>query len=454
MKKYRQIASLYFRNPSFLVLAWIFFVSLVISRLSLRMKLYDWAEDTFELLFVVSIWLSFELGVLIKRQFANFRASLFPRYRVPHISVAGILAAILVILIVLWRKGIYVPFISRQEYVGISLFCLLMYLVIIFVAYLSISRFVFIGYSLVLVAAAQSDAIISFLGSSPVVSKTVLLIMLMLIGYFLKRLLALREDHFEYPFILSWPRGDLFGRSPASDGLNRWMILINEKFFACQPIKAYPRDKGALVRALHWEQLNRGDFLGIFFLLMLLTPIYLWYVKTFSGPEAFYLKPYSNFLIFSVAPVLAAVCMNYRRMAYWIFDLIKPVDKKEFIRERAITYGLYSGVSWLLFCLYFAVIPNIWLKTTIWQTSKFWLYLLLTGCYSFMTMAWMAYLAALTETRRVILSGIILCVVTQAEFMLMPYGTINVLWWNILLVIILAGFLTRLAFRRWCEVEG
>jgi hypothetical protein len=91
IQRYGQVLALYFRNRTFLILTGCYGAAAVISRMAMRMDIDRLAYDFFTMWFIVCIWISFLFGIQLKRQFANHRASLMPRYRSTHLLAGGIL---------------------------------------------------------------------------------------------------------------------------------------------------------------------------------------------------------------------------------------------------------------------------------------------------------------------------------------------------------------------------
>ncbi len=66
MKVQRQIVSLYLSNPTFLVLGVFFVISMVASKVLFHSGYVYYADETFSILFVASLWLAFYFGMLVK----------------------------------------------------------------------------------------------------------------------------------------------------------------------------------------------------------------------------------------------------------------------------------------------------------------------------------------------------------------------------------------------------
>ena len=115
--------------------------------------------------------------------------------------------------------------------------------------------------------------------------------------------------------------------------------------------------------------------------------------------------------------------------------------------------NLYLLVYWVLFCLYFAVFPHMVLGSPIWQTEEFWGYLLFTGAYAYLVLAWMAMMSSMDSAKAVITNGIILCLLTQIHFMLVGLYAVETLRVQSLLSVLLGLLFTSVAYRRWWGME-
>ena len=459
MNRYSNILKLYCYNPTFTILAGIFFFGAILSRIGIHYNLFNITEDTMTMLFVFTVWLAFVFGVLIKRQFANHRASLLPHYRGAHLMMAVLIYLVFLAAAYLWEIGTApnpILKITSSELMGIYLACLFMSILIIYFGYLSIGIVLFLAYFVVLVIAGQTQVVIDFLGESSGTHNALAIGTGALILFFGFRLMKLKEEMFEYSFLFSWPQKDLVRNQlrfsqvfvSLTDQIRK---LLRIKRRALN-ISAYPRTKNILSRALHWDYIERTELKGVVILLVLLTPCYLYFVKNYPALHKF-TTPYSNFLLYAVAPVLITICGRYKQMAYLGYDLLKPIRKSQFFQERGIILFQDFLVYWFLFTVYFAVLPSKILMPAVLMTPKFWIYLLLTGTYGFLTLVWIVYMAALTSPRAVIINGISLCILTQMQFMLAGALSTEAMIINAVLSFLGGALLTSVAYKKWCLAE-
>jgi hypothetical protein len=460
MNKYFKILKVYLYNPAFAILAAIFFMGAIVSRIGIRYGWFEIAEDTMTMLFVFTAWLLFLFGVIVKRQFANHRASLLPNYRGAHLAVMVLIYLSFLAAAYFWEIGVKpnpVFKITSTELVGIYLSCLFMSLLIVYFGYLSIGMVLFLAYFVVLVLAGQTQSVIDFLGQSLETRGSLVIGTIVVAFFFVVRLLTLKEGMFEYSFLFSWPQRDFVSNqlrvSQVFVSITDWfrkILGIKERVLN---IPVYPHRKGLLSRALHWDYIERSELKGVLVLLVVLTPGYLYFVAHYPALHKFYKTPYLNFLLYAIAPVLITICGRYKQMAYLGYDLLKPIRKSEFMKERGIILGQDFLSYWLLFVMYFAVLPNKILMPEILGTVKLWNYLLLTFGYGFLTLAWIAYMATLDNPKSVIINGISLCILSQMQFMGSGIFTAELMAISAFLSFAGAGLLTRAAYKKWCQME-
>ena len=140
-------------------------------------------------------------------------------------------------------------------------------------------------------------------------------------------------------------------------------------------------------------------------------------------------------------------------MAYWEFDSIKPIRRKQFIQERGIAFLAGMFVCWALFCLYFAVLPNSILQPELLLTEKFWAYVFLTGCYAFAILSWITFMSCLSAAHVIIANFIVLGLLLLFQFALVPLYSMNILFINSALSIGAGAVLLKIAYYGWCKKE-
>jgi len=135
--RYYQVVLLYVRHLPYRILALSLLGTAVLSRFSLEQRLVAIADDFFTFFVVVSVWLAFTAGVLLKRQMAQYRASLLPYYRAPHIIVPFMFFAFFVIVFGYWLVSLYPIIIVNAAAVwSVFVLCALVISSVIWVGYL------------------------------------------------------------------------------------------------------------------------------------------------------------------------------------------------------------------------------------------------------------------------------------------------------------------------------
>jgi hypothetical protein len=327
-------------------------------------------------------------------------------------------------------------------------------LLIVTLGYLSIGVFLFLAYFGVLLLASQSYDIVMMINASSSLHQGIWIVIGGLLFFLLLRLWNLKEDGFEYPFLLTWPQKDLMRNQ-----LQAAHTLLTP-LRRCIPgggkqiiIPKYPREAGVLRKIMHWDIFDHAEFKWVWVLLILVIPFYIHFVRTSVELHEFYAKTYANFLLLAVSPVLIAVIANYKKMASWGYDLLKPVKRETVIWERGM--GIFGGlfVLWALFCLYFTVIPSIVLNPVIFKTAKFWGYLLLTGSYAFVSLSWLTLMSQLCSSKAVIIHGLVSIQLSLLLFYCVEYLSPMAVVLCGMLVLIGGIVLVRCAYLRWCEAE-
>jgi hypothetical protein len=455
IKRYGHVLGLYFRNRTFLILTLCYGAAAVISRIAMRMDIDDVAYDFFTMWFIVCIWISFIFGIQLKRQFANHRASLMPRYRSTHLLAGGILYAFFTIIAVLWWTNLKIVLANQFiDLPRILLTCIFVSLLIVTLGYLSISVFLFMAYFSILLLASQSYDIVMTINTSSSVLQGVWIGIGGLIFFLILRLWYLKEDGFEYPFLLTWPQKDLM-RNQLQAAHALFAPLRRFIFIRRVPltIPKYPFQATVIRRVMHWDIFDHAELKWVWVLLVLVSPFYIHFVRTAVELHEFYAKTYANFLLLAVSPVLIAVIANYKKMAYWGYDLLKPVPRERVIRERGM--GIFGGliVLWVLFCFYFSVIPSMVLDPSILKTIKFWAYILLTGSYAFASLSWLALMSQLNSAKAVIVHGLISIQLSLLLFYAVEYFSPMTVVFCGVLVLMGGVVLLQCAYARWCKAE-
>ncbi|MFC1704282.1 hypothetical protein ACFL1E_05850 [Candidatus Omnitrophota bacterium] len=455
---YKQIFYVYFRNPSFILLSLIFLLTAGGSKLLYMLGLSFFAEEISTILFVVTLWLTFHMGLLIKRQFANHRASLLPGYRKPHLYCAMVLYIIFILIAFLWDYGLkpVIP-IGPQGMQGAYASCLLIALCITYVGYLSIGRTLLYAYFVLLILATQLMNIISLLESAHYLKYLIVSLSFLFILMFRKRLLQLKEEDFEYGYLFSWPpHRNIYNQLKANEfgagifNSVKKILHVKDKNIS---IPKYSKERNIFVRAYHWDYTEHADIKIVIVTIILMVPIFFMFIKTQPSVEGFFRNAYSNFLLLAITPVVAAIGSHYKRLAYWGYDLLKPVKKNEYIKERGLILLAHLFLYWIVFCVCFAVVPSIIYQPEVFALQKFWGFIISTGIFSFMVFNWLSFLSCKSSLRVVIFNGIILSSIVLFQFYLAPkfsFGTII----SISIVCLSLGFIfLKKAYYLWCQKE-
>jgi hypothetical protein len=441
------ILYLYWRRKSIVVLSCVLLLGIVGSVAADRdIRLWWLAEDFWILLFTMSLWLAFAIGMAIKEQFAGMQAAILPDFRRPHLLAAGLVVALFALALVAWAvwgnpfgvKDFLKPFISLAVFA---------YLLIIIVGYISHQMLVFATYLFFLFAASQAGVVMDLLRGHALAREFFWFLSLAVGIAFGWRLWNLRPGCFEYPLRFTPEKKDFAFR-----GQRLGKSFFKGSHAPERPLEAY-YPKSFIARAFHWEwpaQENRGV---VPILLFIVTPLYIAYLEFFSAQEGFLYRPYSNFLLFAAAPTLMVVMHNYRKVFYWAQELLKPVSRTAFLKERGLVLCFQLLVRWLVLIFYFSVLPLLIARQGLVFDKKFWAYVLLTGVFSFLTFAWTVYMAAIKDERWVLAHGILLCVWVEVEILAVELVSARGMVIHLVVALVCAAMLTQRAFCLWKEKE-
>ena len=459
MSPYRHILSLYYRNLAFRSLTVLFVLMAGLSRMSLVLGHYDWADEFFSMFIVFAVWLAFVAGVLIKRQFASHRASLIPRYRRPHVTVLYGLYSLCLIVFALWLTGLHpVIILQKTTLVVIFLLSTLMTTLVVLIGYLSIPMVLFLSYFMVLLFSWQTFNTVMTVTEHPQYNLLVFLLIAGLIGIFTRRLLTLKPYHFEYTYMMSWPTRDFVRNQILTSQPYYGFIRIVKNRLGIKArgltIPSYPREAGLWIRMQHWHIIERAELRPFWILLLLLTPVYILSLPGLTALHGFFRSPSRNFLLYAIAPVLVVLVLNRRNMTTWQYDIFKPVWKSRFIQERGL--ALISGLilSWLLIVMYLAVLPNWTLETGLLTQLRFWAFMLLSGSFAALTLGWTVFLSAVAQRpRTVIAHGAVLCLFS--EFFFLAGWNLPPIWSLVSSIICFIGASAffKVGYCQWCQKE-
>lgn len=72
----------------------------------------------------------------------------------------------------------------------------------------------------------------------------------------------------------------------------------------------------------------------------------------------------------AVTPVAAVIGSHYKRLAYWGYDLLKPVKKNKYIKERGIMLLKHLFLYWIVFLSLFCNFAAHYLSAGICKNNK------------------------------------------------------------------------------------
>jgi len=308
-----------------------------------------------------------------------------------------------------------------------------------------------------MIMAIQSMNSLSVLEGSPHLKYLIAALSGLLVFVFGKRLLQLKPEHFEYGYLFTWPpKNNFSSQLKAAEFLTGLGQSINASFGSKrnpQVILKYPQDKNIFVRAFHWDHAEPTDIKIIGLLIILLMPALLLYVKNQPEINGFFRNVYSNFLLLTLTPVLMTIGEHYKKIAFWGYDLLKPVTKVEYLKEQGIVILNKLLTYWFLLCICLAVFPSIIFQPDIFAEKRFWAYLALTADFSLLVLSWLALLACVLNSTVVIINGIILSSIALFYFYLVPRFSFEQLILNNLICFICAVALLFKAYQAWGEKE-
>ncbi len=457
--KYYQIFNLYYQYIPFRILSACLVATALLSRFSLKQKYYYVADDFFTFFLVVSVWLGFTSGVLLKRQMAHPRAALLPDYRIPHIIVPYSFFAFFIAVYCYWLSSLY-PLIILEKAAVWSVFLLSVLIInlIIWVGYLSISLLVYVSYFLLLVISWQTFNLVILITEQAHWQLALALASVALLLLLAWRMTVLNEDKFEYGYIISWPHKEFLHNQIKAGELYVRAIHFIKSRLGLKPrrvaVPPYPREAALWRRAYHWHYLDLAELKSIWILLVVLTPVYVYRIPGMSFFHDFYRDPYSNFLLYAIAPVLIVLCSNYRNMSTWPHDLLKPVRKKDFIKEQGAGLLAGLGLYWLLFVMYLVFIPHCVLQPAALLSSRFWGYLALSGSFAFLTLSWVIFMSTYSSRPWFVLAnGSVLVGLAQLLFVVAGKQPFMINMLNSALCWVGIYLFLKWGYRKWCQAE-
>jgi hypothetical protein len=458
LQSLRHIIWMYIRNPFFLMLTVMYVLGAIISKWMFYHGHNIVGNDICTLIFIVTIWLACIIGIIVKRQMASHRASLWPGYRKMHIFAIFFWYAVFVLIVYIWEKGLRLDIAYTDHgFVGIYLASLFAAILITYLGYLSIGRILIYAYLLTLFVSSRSATIVFFINDHSAVNYFFISAIILLLALFVYRLRTLKEDMFEYHALLSWPPQAFIRNQMKTDSkLQLWLRRRCPAWTAPRPLGHIPAYQSLMSfesRLRHWLFFEENEFRQIGSFLMFFTPVYLTIICLFDKTHEFFMIPYNSFLLLTVGPILLLISSNYKKMPYWKYELLRPVQRRDYILERG--FGLLGSLElfWLLLSLFVVVFPSLMLNPSALGTWRFWLYLAFTEAFCVLIFCVLLSLACLTQARKVIFYGIPFGFFILIEFYLIPFISAGSILFHLLFCYAILWRLLPAVYRQWLEKE-
>lgn len=398
ISKIKNILIIYFRNPAYYLAFLIFIFSAIASRILLRTNKYLYAEDFFNLMFIVACWLAFEMGIIAKRNFSTYRSRLTPNYKYVHLSMVIINYLLCIFVAYLWQRNL-VPafFVPSHAIIGSYLCCILISLIIIYLGYLSIIKIIIFFYIIILLVASQAGLILEFLIANPQINKYLIIWIVFISIFLILRLLKLKEGEFEYNFLLSWPPKNLIENQ--TNILEKLPLVgnivetLNKNNCKIINIKKYHSKKSIFERSYHLDILENKEIINLIILSLITLPIFIIIGIKFKILEILISEIYANYLLFISAPALIIIFSNYKKLPYLYYEKLKPIKLNDYINQRILSAFSKLFIFWLIIIIYFAIAPLGIIDITKMKNIKFWLFILSTSIGSFASLSILMYLS-------------------------------------------------------------
>lgn len=452
MMKLFSILRVYFQNRTFRILSILVIISALVSKYYFIYGTYYYFEELATMLFITVLMLLFYTGLMLKWQFATPRAALLPGYRWLHALVFIGIYAMFVILAYCWFKGIYPAFpISEHALSGLYWLIFCVSLFIIYTGYVSVMRVICWAYVVLLLAATGVSAIISLLDNYASLNEVIIFVCVGFVLFFLVRLFRLNEDCWEFPYLFSWPPkryllNQMKGVSPGSPWMQKIMTRQNKH------VNPYPRQSGDFAKAWHWDYFhNRELFTTLCFILLLSAALpsinNVTFVVDFFEPMP------NNFMLFTLFPVILTIGDAYKKLVFWGYDLIKPVEREAYIKQRGIKLGAHLVVYWLSAVVFIGIMPSILVYPDELGKASFWMFVLLTGVFSIFVAAYIFWAASLKNTWGTLVTGVLVGLCILLMLFASPRLTLFPMIQLIGVYALCGCALVRWGYLAWCDKE-
>jgi len=404
-----------------------------------------WAvEDLLLVWYLGLLTLAFMFGIIIKRQLTSYQAQLLPGSRSIQVAFAFGMWVTVSLIVAWWLDNLPVIHgISLHKAPMVALI-IMTFLTTIIVAYFSI-RVIFISvYVLALFSFAHVMDIHDVIVRTPYGVLVLLASLIGLAGVFAWRLMSIRESSFEFAYLFAWP----MHRSQEGEAWG-----FDKRAFISQSINPYHHLRGLWKRVYHWRIVDNQGNKALLVFLLLAMGAYEFYILNFSSEDGFYTKPYENFLLLVMVPFFMSLCFNYRILAYSGFTRLLPIKKEDVYFEWGVLLSYSAFASWFLCAIIFAVVPAFLLNLPFIHATKFWIYLLISGVFSQLTLFWFVYVAALKHSPKAIAH----CVgyITLVLIIFLTAVLMNTIQTVALLTFALAigAIFAKKSYQQWCRKE-
>jgi hypothetical protein len=442
-----KIFDLYRQNKGFSMLTAIVLFTGIASKISYHMRLYALADDLFTLLFIFTLWLAFLFGILIKHQFASCRAHVLPGYRTASILTLMIFYLVFIGLSILWGSGMKLdfPWMPHVSMAGVWSTALIVSLFVILLGYYSIGRFLLYGYCFLVLSSIFFVQIMDIYRVNHAITFLPLILWFTGIIFFIWRLFSLREESFEYAYLLTWPPKESAGY------LKRKRLRVDAPSRLEVTGKKYPKKMNIMKRAAHWDLSEGKDVNFIWSVILVLAGIYVLVFFNVTWVINWLKNVNNNFFLLVFTPLVIVTIRHYKNLIFWGLDILRPLQKKEYFKDQIARVFLHVFQYWLLIGTVLGFIPTILFVTD--GSVPILGYFFLSGSILFLIISVLIYITANDENVTVIVNGAMLSYIVLLFFE--PASFLNAKGYILTCLVCLAGGLIyiRRGYHAWCLKE-
>lgn len=456
-----EIAWLYMREKTLRALAVFFFGSVLLTS-NPGVLVQMCASRAFMTAFqsaiiMLGLWMTFLIGIILKRQLASYRASLLPGYRWAHALVFAFILGALVMTGLVWSSYLALLFhVGFDDHLAVVAAAIFVSVISIVLGYLSVAWLVFFSF---IIFCLFSDPVYMAVGGAfgftPSNMLTIVIAVIVLAVFF-KRFWDVMEESWEYPYLFSWSeKFNSAGRNANWAAAARALVVLRKIFGFKKDIlvkSSYSQARGLFAKAMHWECLKWENYKLGLVLLAILTPLYVLYIHLVPGHFAVFLKGHLKYFLLGVYPVVVSVGLNQKSVLHWGYELTRPVGREEFIRQKGTGMLLEISLFWLLALVFVLIIPYAVVDAAQLLTVRFWAQMMLTLTFALTVFGWIASLRGASSGRTVLslaclggLSGYQFYILSSVSLTGLVAGT--VVW--LAMGVVLCG----IACRRWMNAE-